>query len=55
MGVDVLGVREVFLCVLGMCEQCSSVVYIMGWLKCVKWKAWSYIGREFGKIMAVGC
>ena len=34
-----------FLSVLGMCEQCSSVVYFRDWLRCVKWKAWSYIGR----------
>ena len=34
-----------FLSVLGMCEQCSSVVYFRDWLRCVKWKAWSYIGH----------
>lgn len=25
------------------------------WLRCVKWKAWGYIGPGFGKIMAVVC
>ena len=55
LGLDVLGVCEVFLCLLGMHEWCSSVVYFRGWLRCVKWKAWSYIGREFGKVMAVVC
>ena len=37
---------KVFKCVLGMCEQCSSVAYFRGWLRGVKWKAWSCIGRE---------
>ena len=46
MGVDVLGMCEVFFCVLGMCEECSSIVYFRGWLRCMKWKVWSYIGRE---------
>ena len=52
MGVDVL---RVFLCVLGMREWCSSAVYFRGWLRFVNWKAWSYIGRGIGKIMAVVC
>ena len=42
-----------FLWVLGMCEWCSSVVYFRGWLRCVKWKAWSW--TWIGKIMAVVC
>ena len=36
----------------------SSVVafaYFRGWLRCVKWKAWSYIGRGLVRIMAVVC
>ena len=45
LGVNALGVCEVFFCVLGMCELCGSFVYFRGWLRCVKWKAWSYIGR----------
>ena len=44
LGVGALGVCEVFLCVLGMSKQCSSVVYFGRWLRCVKWKVWSYIG-----------
>ena len=47
LGVDVPGVWEAFfVCVLGMCGQCSGIVYFRGWLRCVKWKAWSYVGRE---------
>ena len=46
LGVGVLRVREIFKCVLGMREECSSVVYFRGWLRCVKWKKWSYIAHQ---------
>ena len=28
-----------------MSKECSSVVYFRRWLRCVKWKAWSYSVR----------
>ena len=30
----------------------SSAVELV-WLRCVKWKAWTHIGRELVRIMAV--
>ena len=34
-----------FFCVLGCVGSACSVVYFRGWLRYLKWKAWSCIGR----------